>query len=160
MPVRNIRDGELIVTDSNSKTTTLDLEDAGLSWDVTANVVNVLDRGALSHMRSGDEAPVTGSIGLKFVDFEGSDVTTPSLYEFLTRSGNASQASSTNDDGGDVYTTEVQFKIYDTADALRETITFAKVCPMGAISFAEGEEYDTINFAFQDFETSPTIVQA
>jgi len=156
MPTRNIRDGELIVTDGNAQTVTLDLEDSGLSWEETRAVINVLDRGDLSHMRQGDEVPVTGSIGLKFQQFYG-NASTPSLREIFTRTGNATAWSSTNADGGDVYTVSLVFNIYDVDSSVLETITFNYVCLNGAMSFAEGDEYDTFTAAFQDHEVAPTV---
>lgn len=156
---RNIRGGTLIVTDGNAQTLTLDLEDSGLSWEMTDNVINVLDRGVLSHMRPGDEAPVTGNIGLKFKRFVGTNVTTPTLVEALTRTSNAANWSSTNTDGGDVYTMKLVFEIAAVGTTLAEEVTFAMVCPQGAIAFAEGDEWSTLSCAFQDFETAPSIRQ-
>ena len=156
MPTRNIRDGELIITDGNAQTVTLDLEDSGLSWEESRAVINVLDRGVLSHMRLGDEAPATGNIGLKFQQFFG-NATTPSLHEIFTRTGNATGWSSTNTDLGDVYTVKMVFKIYAVDNTVLETVTFNFACLNGAMSFAEGDEFDTFTAAFQDHEVMPTV---
>lgn len=165
---RNLRDGTLVINDGVAETITVALEEGNLSWGITKNIKNILDRGDLSHMRQGDEAPVTGKMTLKFNEFISSSSTSgtgtasaedPTPYEAFTRTGNAAAWVSTNDDNGDVHTVEMVFTIDDPNAAIDETVTFAKVSIM-SIEFGEGDEYDTLVIEFQDFETAPTIAKA
>lgn len=161
MPVRNLRDGELVIKDNGgANSLTVALDEGDLSWSETHNVVNVLDRGDLSHVRVGDQAPVAGSFTLKFVEFLSSGSGSgPTPYEGLTQTGAASEWTSTNDDNGDVYTVQVEFTISNPDSAgSDEKLTFAKVCPT-SIEFREGDEYDTLSVEFQDFEVQPTIAK-
>jgi len=154
---KNFRDGSIFVHDNNSQTARAEIvDDSSVSWEETVNRVNVSDRGDLSHMRQGEEAPCTGSFGLKFKQFHGAN-NSVTVYEALKQAGNAASWSSTNDDGGDVYTCTLVARIAAVGDTPAEVVTFAKVCPQGAISFSEGNEYNTLQFNFQDFETAPTI---
>lgn len=160
MPTRNLRDGELVIRDGSQSpnTITLTLHDGDLSWTRTSPVVNVLDRGDLSHMRRREQEPVTGRFTLKFVEFVSSGAPAdPSPYEALHQIGAAAGWTSTNDDNGDVYTLELVFTISNPdPSGGDETVTFAKLCPT-EVQFHEGDECNTLRVDFQDFETSPTI---
>ena len=162
MPTRNLRDGQLAINDGSPSpnTITLALDEGDLVWTERSRVVNVLDRGDLSHMRQGDEQPVTGRFTLKFVEFISSGAPAdPTPYEVLNRIGAAASWTSTNDDNGDVYTLELVFTITNPdPSGSDETVTFAKLCP-ARIELSEGDEYDTLSVEFQDFETAPTIAK-
>ena len=157
MPTRNLRDGTLVIRDGagTPNSTTVPLHDEALTWIEASPVVNVLDRGTLSHMRPGPESPVTGEFTAKFKRFETA-AGDPSPYEAITRTGAAAAWTSTNDDGGDVYTVELVFTIADPDGGSDEVVTFAKVCPL-RITFQQGDQYDTLTVVLQDFETAPDV---
>jgi len=155
---KNLRDGQLVIQDNAAvNTITLALEEGNLSFTVTKNVIEVLDRGVLSHMRQGDEVPVTLSFGIKFIEFytSGDDET---LYEAVMNEAGGAAWISTNDDGGDVYTVDMLFTIATpTSGEEAEIITFTKV--RGNFTFNEGDEYNTLAFDGTAFQTAPTIAK-
>jgi len=155
MPTRNLRDGSLAIRDGSPNSTTVALHDGALTWIEANPVVNVLDRGTLSHMRPGPESPVTGEFTAKFKSFETA-AGDASPYEAITRRGAAAAWTSTNDDGGDVYAAELVFTIVDPDGGASEVVTFAKACPL-RVTFQQGDPYDTLTVAFQDFETAPAV---
>lgn len=160
MPTRNLRDGELTIEDGSStpKTAAVALDNGELAWAETNPVVNVLDRGTLSHMRPGKQAPVVGSFRIRFHEFL-SDGDAASPHEALAHQGAAAGWTSTNIDNGGVYTVRLVFTIADPdAGELDEEITFEKVCPI-AIGFRQGDRYDTLTVEFQDFETAPDVAK-
>lgn len=159
---RNLRDGVVKFQDGagTPEEITLVLEDGGLSWEEKQNVINILDRGILDHQRKGDEEPVTGSIKFKFIQFiKQSSESDPTPYEVVTNTGAASSWTTTNSDGADVFNFRMILEIPSPISGEQaERITFEKVA-VTSLSFEEGDEYNTLSFDFQDFETRPTIVK-
>ena len=71
MPTRNLRQGRVRIVSGDLPVrleTTAAFTEGDLTWTRTKNVIQVKDRGGLSHLRRGDEEPVTFSFSAKFTD--------------------------------------------------------------------------------------------
>ena len=159
MPTRNLRDGQLLIQDAGANSVTVGLDRGELAWAETNPVVNVTDRGTLSHMRPGPQVPVAGRFTARFQEFVTAGPGDASPYEALTRTGRAAGWASTNTDNGDVYAVTLAFTIANPqAGGSDETITFALACPT-RIGFAQADPYDTLAVEFQDFQTAPAIAK-
>lgn len=67
---KNARHGRLTILsgDTTPLTRTVALEQMDLNWSKTREVVSILERGALDHLRRGNEAPMTWSFSAYFED--------------------------------------------------------------------------------------------
>ena len=160
MVTKNLRDGLIKLQDNAAANeTTLILDSGDLNYTENPNpVINVLDRGDLSHMRQGDEVPVTLSFSVKFTELISQGSTPVTLREALLLVEGASAWTSSNDDGGDVSTIDIEFLILSpTSGEQNELLTFTKV--HGSLEFAEGDEFNTLSFEGEAFITSPTIAK-
>lgn len=159
---KNLRDATMKIEDGagTPNSITLALEEGDLSYAIKQNVINVLDRGSLSHQREGDEEPVTGSFTVKYVELiKQTASSNPTPYEALTQTGAAASWTSTNTDGGGVYNTSIILEINDPdATNQDERTTLSKVRAT-SIDFSEGDEYNTLAFEFQAFVTKPTVAK-
>ena len=154
MATKNLRDGELVISDGGSESVTVALDEGDLTISEVQNLINVLDRGALDHRRLGDEVPVAVSFSLKFVEFIGGSGSNPTPYEALKQIGNAAAWESTED--GDVYAVNLVFTVTDPEGGDDEEITLSDFAHE-SIEFAEGDEYNTLTVDGSAFVTSPTI---
>ena len=158
MVTKNLRDGMIKIQDSGASNEVMLVLDSGdLNFTENPNpVINVLDRGDLSHMRQGDEVPVTLSFSVKFTEFMSQGSNPVTLREALLMVEAASAWTSSNDDGGDVDTIDIEFLILSpTSGDQNELLTFTKV--HGTLEFAEGDEFNTLSFEGEAFMVSPTI---
>jgi len=158
--VRNLRDGELQISDGGANSITLVLDEGNLSFEETRNVINVLDRGVLDHRRAGDEAPISVSFSLKYeylLADTGDTAEAISVREALTQSGAASSWAST-DSTGRPFSTRLTFWVKNPDTAGKdEKIVFEKFHPT-SIRVAEGDP-TMIEVTGEDFETIPTITR-
>lgn len=158
--VRKLADGIVTLRDNVAEMLELILEEGDLAWDYTHNIVNVLDRGTLSHMREGDQVPVTFTFTLKYVELvHPVGEVAPTPYECFTRTGNAAAWVSTNPDGGDVYTIDIQFDLKNPSPVGQdERLLFARAAHT-SIAFKEGGDYDTLVVSGQAFITRPAATR-
>jgi len=159
---KNLRDATIVFKDGSAPPNMIALvcEEGDTTWRESHAIVNVLDRGSLSHLRAGDEAPIEGSMTLKFKQFimQTSD-STPEPYEVLRGIGGAASWISTNPDGGDVVAFDMDvFIASPTSGEENDYIAFTKVVAT-EVTFTEGAEYDTLAFNFTAFETAPVIIK-
>jgi hypothetical protein len=162
---RNLRDGQLIVQDGTtptplSKTIDLDEGDFKMDWKPDGGEPRIiLNRGALSHFRKGDEKPVSGSFSAKLskiIADTGAGDSVPSEYEAITMTGLAA-AWVTTGLAGEPKLCKLVVKVANpNASGRREVITLDKV-KVSKVSFEEGEEYDKLSFEFVARVTAPTI---
>jgi len=160
--VRNLRDGELVITDGTSGTPqslTILLDEGDLSWTQRNNTIEVKDRGSIAdgHTRKGDDESVSLSFTVKWTQLIGksADAADPlQLYEFLmfTSGGNVVSTSGT----GQQETLQLEFTIVDPAGVASEQVTFAKVY-REQLTMTEGDDFNLIAFTGRDFETTPTV---
>lgn len=70
MPTKNLRQGRIDIEDGSSSalTKTAAFTEGDFTYTVTSNVIQVKNRGALDHLRKGDEEAITFSFSAKFVD--------------------------------------------------------------------------------------------
>lgn len=158
---KNLRDGTIKIRDGTTPANEVEIaiDEGDLSFTVHDNVINVLDRGDLSHMRKGDEAPVDLNFSIKFVEFLQSNGNPETLWEAIRNVGACAGWATTNDDGGDVFTIDIELSIASpTSGESTESIVFSKV--RGEFEFSEGDEYNTLSFTGTAFVTVPTISKA
>lgn len=155
---KNLRDAEVKLYDGTGSPNEiiLALEEGDLTFETTNNVNNILDRGILSHMRKGDEAPVPVTFTMKFTEMISQGSNPVTVYEAVEKVGAAAAWITTNTDGGDVYTLDMEVKIdTPTSGEDAELILLEKL--HGKFNFAEGDEYDTLTFEGEAFITRPAI---
>ena len=161
--VRNLRDGELVISDGTSTplTITLVLDEGDLSWTESEEAVQVLDRGVLAQVRPGNEVPVEISFSAKWNQLIGSSVSgsgdATELYEILNnRSSNFSSTRAV----GEKYTLKYVFTVTapGAVTTTDEIVTFLYVFKT-SMEMGEGDEMNTINFSGTDFETIPLITR-
>jgi len=160
--VKSLRDGLLKILDGTGTPNEVELvcDEGNLAFTVVPGgkeVKQILDRGALSHLRYGDEKPIPVSFDLKFKEFISIAGTTPkTVYEALMKVGRCSTWTSVIADGGGVYGVKLEFNI-DTpvSGAVSERVIFNKFVPE-SVDFKEGDP-NTLSVKGFDFETAPEI---
>lgn len=149
---RNLRDGVITLYDkAQANNCVVALDEGDLAWSQTQNVIEVLDRGVLDHIRKGDESAMDLSFTLKYQNLQADGVTP---YEAITQTSGASGWTSTRAE--DVYCISLSFAVLNTSDVTEETVSFRDVYYTD-ISFAEGDEFSTLAITGRSFRTSPTI---
>lgn len=160
--VKNMRDGTIKLKDGTATplVLTVTLDEGNLTYAMNANPsFTVFDRGVISHVRKGDEVPITGSFSVKYVDLIAPDAAAnETLYEVITKTDDASDWISTST-GTDVYTLDLEFLINDPGGGTDETVTFPD-CAFTDVEFAEGDEFDTLSVSFTSIATRPTVAHA
>jgi len=164
MPVRNYRDGVLIVQDGTTPTPneiTIAHEEGNLQWTETKNKVVVKDRGALDSRRAGDEEVCKLSFSANHVELCG-DVDTetedPTLREILHHIGNAAAWLSTAADGEEFAVRLIYWILNPDSSGKDEKVVFEKVA-LDSLRFQEAAEANTIAIEAEDFETKPTVTR-
>jgi len=166
MPVRNRRDGLIIVQDGTPGTPNeivIAHEEGNLSWTETLNKVAVLDRGALDSRRAGDEAPCKVSFASNHVELcsdilDSGEAETPTAREVFHQIGNAAGWLSTAADG-EAFAVRVIFWVLNPDSAGKdEKIVFEKVA-LDSLKFQEAAEANSLSFEAEDWETKPTITR-
>ncbi len=158
LPVKNLRDGVLVIADDGGTggadkiTVVLDLGD--LSWDEANPVDMISDRGTLDHARQGNDVPVAGQFGFMYTTHLDPNSATITPYEAVTQQGSAAGWGSDASNGGDAYAVILEFTIADPAGANAEVITFSEVY-VENINFAEGTPNSSMIATFRALQTRP-----
>lgn len=158
---RNLRDGELIVSDAASHSITLTLDMGGLSWTENEETVQVDDRGILGHVRPGNQRPCDLSYSLKWVHLIGDSVTGSGddvqFYELINQRANDYAGFG---QAGEKYMLKHQFTVTAPGQGANESerITFAKVYKVSC-NPSEGDDFNQISFTGIDYETRPVIAR-
>ncbi len=159
MPVRSLKDAVLTITDGASASIIVTLDNGDLSWTESQPINVISDRGVLDHARKANEVPVTVSFSAQFAGSVAgnSDSATVSLYEMLTKTGDASGYTS-DEPNSDTWAMVLGFAITDpdTGTAANETITFPR-WHCEELTITEGDPSDTIAASGQAMVTAPTI---
>lgn len=154
---RNLRDGQIKVFDGTTPTAlevTLTLEEGDLEFEEVTENIQVKDRGALDHVRPGDQMPVPLSFSVK-LDRVHEASTPVTLRDALKNAGGASSWVSVAGDH-EPYAVGIEFTVLDPAGGSDdETITFGKFF-QESIKFTEGSDYNTLQVSGFSYETSPT----
>jgi hypothetical protein len=168
MPVsnitRNLRDGELVITDGTTPTPlsmTILLDEGDLSWTQQSRTIEVKDRGSIAagHTRKGDEESISISFSAKWTQLIGKSAAGGDplqLYETLMFASGTGVKSTSAD--GEQDTLRFEFTILDPAGVAGEKITFEKVY-RESLTMSEGDEFNLISFSGRDFETAPAIAR-
>jgi hypothetical protein len=159
---KNLRDATIVLkTSGGAQSITLACEEGDLSFTIQDPIRRIMDRGALSHARAGDEAPVEGSMTLKFREFikqAGDADATP--YEFLMQVGTAAGYTGTlaaASGGNEVYCVEMEVTVADPITANSDELIEFAYLHAESVEFSEGDEYNTLRFTFVDWETAPSF---
>ena len=155
---RNLRDGVLTVFDQGANSAaTLTLDEGDLTWTEVQNVIEVLDRGTLDHIRKGDEAAMDVSFSIKFHDFYTPSAGDDGFYPYEAIKGVNQCSNWTSTRNEDVYCVSLEFQIWNDDDtAVIETIKFFDFY-WTSIEFSEGDEYNTLSVSGRSFATEPEI---
>ena len=156
---KNLRDGELTVTDNSSGTITVALDEGDLSYTISQDVREIYDRGTMDHLRAGNDMPTDVSFSVKFVgltDDASGGAANVSLYEAMTGTGGASgwtyTAAGSLSSAGDVNVCQLSFVITYGSDY--ETITFEDFFHT-SIEFSEGDDYNTLRVSGRAMDVLP-----
>ena len=165
MPVRNYRDGILVIEDGaeTANTITISHEQGNLQWTENLAKVVVKDRGALDSRRRGDEEPVKLSFAMNHVELSSDiedtgEAETPTLREVLQHIGNAAAWESTAAAGEEFSVRLIFWILNPDADGKDEKIVFEYVA-LDSLQFQEAAEADSQTINAEDFETKPTITR-
>jgi len=157
-----MRDGTLIIEDGDSNTLTLDTDEGDFSCEWGNDPRVVKQRGALSHLRDGDEETLSGTLNVKvskiradYSSLGGSD-TDPTPYDALLQKGPASAWDSVGT-AGEPYQIKLTLKIANPDTTGRREVVEIDKLRVGRVTFSEGDEYDTLAFPFTANITEPTI---
>jgi len=146
METRNFSDGTLVISDGATPTANsiiVTSADGQLSFEEAVTRRQIFRRDEFVEKRDGRTELVRLSFVLQFKEFVvaagGGD---PTPYEALKGIGEAASWEST-DDAGKSDARDLKFTIDDPAGGADEEITFSDFS-YERISFAEGEDYDTL----------------
>jgi len=162
--VRNLRDGELVITDGTSGTPqslTVLLDEGDLSWTQRTNTIEIKDRGSIAagHTRPGDDESVSLSFTARWTQLIGKSALGSDplqLYEMLMFTSGANVVSTSA--AGEQETLQLEFTVLDPAGVASEKVTFAKVY-RESLTMSEGKDFNLISFSGRDFEVIPTIAR-
>lgn len=154
---RNFRDGAIAIEDGTTptaNTVTLTLEMGDLTFTERKEYVQVDDRGALDHVRNGNQVPVPLSFSVK-VDRVSEASSPVTLRDALAGLRSASSWVSVAS-AWEPYAVKVVFTVSDpdTVTGDDEVITFAKFFPE-EIEFAEGDDTNTVGASGFSYEEKP-----
>lgn len=158
--VRNLRDGQLTITDAASASLTLVLDNGDLEFSLPQKeAIEIKDRGALCQVRDGDSMSIPISYSLKWQYLIGDTVTGSSdgtmFLEFIV---NRHDTYASVLPPGQKFALQHQFLVTDPANGAStdEQITFAKVYKED-VRLGEGDQFNQITFSGRDFEELPDI---
>lgn len=159
---RNMRDGQILIKDGASASITLDTDegDFNIEWGSEPRVIK--QRGALGHLRAGDEVPLKWSFKVKVSKLRADESTlggtdsVPTVIDAFEKKGPAA-AWTTTGASGEPHQVKLVFKIANPVSAgRREVITLDK-SRASSWKFAEGDEYDTLEASGISMITEPAI---
>ena len=153
---RTLRDGSLAISDGAGTPQTMTVQWAAgdFKWTVTKNFVQVLDRGVLQDVRSGDQEACTFSFTGRMTNLYGSAGSDPEqLYEMLTHRASLGLTSTAS--SGWPLALQLVFTIANKASAADETVTFAK-CYFTSVEPSEADP-NVIAVSGFSFEEEPAI---
>lgn len=146
---RNLRDDQLTIMDlSGTNNQILALCEGNLKVTEPKNVIEVKERGALSHRRPGDAEYLDVSLSVKFKRFGGyATAHGPELPEILKKIGKASAWVTTATDGGGVFMLDLMLIIASPIASQAAEILYLRRCDVRNMSFSEGNEYNTFEYS-------------
>lgn len=159
--VKTMRDGTIKLIDATPTTPheiTIPFSVGDLTFTIKNNIINIMDRGTLNHMRAGDEEPITGSFSVKLAEFYSqTSATSPTMYEALFKLGDAAGWVSVVPCS--IYAVKCELSYASPCDDEDgEKITFNKFIATD-VNFKEANDGNTLSVTFTDYETKPTITK-
>jgi len=152
------RDGVLTIKDGSGTPNTLEVTfDMGdIAINRKQNVQTIKDRGALSHLRLGEEDPLEVSFSAYYRGLAAASGIT--VYEALFGESAAVSASwvSTTEDASDVWTTDLSIVYSDVDGSSTETV---ECSDFACTEFSLNEAADGIKLSFSGIcaTTSPSV---
>ena len=162
--VRNLRDGQLVISDGTGTplTLTLALDNGDLSWSSPESDVQIKDRGNLDHVRDGDQEAIELSFSSMWTNLVNASEAGASagsanvLYEMIENEGSTYTSVA---QAGEKYQLKYAFTVTDpAAGANTELIEFNSVYKQN-LECSEGDDANTLSFSGISYETAPTITQ-
>ena len=143
----------LDISDGDDPVNKIELTAIGgeLKFSEHLSKVFITNRGTLSEVLEGDEAPVLVEFDLRFRGLKAGGQT-PTAFEALTNSGAASGWISTRP-AGQAYCLDVVFNIADPEGGTGEVITFGDFT-LESIEFVEGNEVDLLSVKGRAFSVT------
>lgn len=157
---RNLRDGQIVMKDGSStpKTVTITVEEGNFTFTENFPTREILDRGALSHVRVGDEVPMTLSFSIKAMQVIGFTHTTADANQVYELVRNLESAYTSTRSTGERYCFDVEFTVTDPAGVASEKFVFED-CYDDSVTYSEGADNNTISLSMKCFRTKPTITR-
>lgn len=161
---RNKQHGTVTLKDGTGtpKTLLIPIAPGDLQWSANPNPGQVvMNRDQLSHFTVAPQTPMTGSLTIKFTEWKGKSLSgaNPSVYDAMTKTGNASTWVSTSECGP--FTTDMVYAISNPCSGAgtgidqAEDLTFLD-CLWGPFNFSEGSDTDTIQIPFTAMIQTPS----
>ncbi|RTL31272.1 MAG: hypothetical protein EKK55_01090 [Rhodocyclaceae bacterium] len=165
---RNKQHGTITISDGTGtpKTLQIPISPGDLQFSASPNPGQVvMNRDVLSHFTIAPQTPVTGRLSIKFTEWKGKGLSgaNPSVYDAMTKTGNASSWVSTSTCGP--YTTDMTFAIANPCSGAgtgidqAESLLFSDVL-WGPFNFAEASDTDTIEIPFTALVTAPSSTRS
>lgn len=165
---RNKQHGTITISDGSGspKTLLIPISPGDLQFSADPNPGQiVMNRDVLSHWTIAPQTPVTGRLSIKFTEWKGKSFSgaNPSVYDAMTKTGNASSWVSTSTCGP--YTTDMTFAIANPCSGAgtgidqAESLLFSDV-RWGPFNFAEASDTDTIEIPFTALVTAPSSTRS
>jgi len=158
---RNLRDGELVISDGSTPplTLTVVLDEGDLTWTQRQRTIEVKDRGSIAagHLRKGDDESVQLSFTARWTQLIGKsahEADALQLYETLMFASGTGVTSTSG--AGQQETLTFVFTVVDPAGVAGETITFSKVY-RETLTLSEGDDANLIAFSGRAFTTAPIV---
>lgn len=159
--VRNLRDGELRISDgaTPANALTVILDEGNLSWTQRSQTIEIKDRGSIAdgHLRRGDQQSTTISFSAKWTQLVGRSANSADplqLHEVLTFAAGTNLKSTSRP--GEENTLQFEFVVTDPAGIASERIVFAKVY-RDTLTLREAPDANLIVFSGKDFSPTPQV---
>jgi len=156
--IKSLRDAVLTVIDGTTPTPNeveVLVASGDLSIRETREYKEILDRGTLHQLKSGDEVPMDISFSARFHGYQVADSGENAIEAIMGRGG-ASGYTSTLDATTNVYTTNLRWDLKDKDASTEETVTLSHFYPT-SLEVSEGDDANTYTVTGRAFVTAPTI---
>jgi len=152
---RNLRDGTVKFLDASTNSLSLAIDEGDFKSTESENTRNITDRGALDHIRTGDEEPSTFSVSVKFTQWYGAGATLQTLKELKDNPAALSWSSTAATGEPRTFTTLIE-TVDPGATAWVESYTLTR-CRVNTLEFSEGDEYNTLALTGTAYITAGTV---
>ncbi len=156
---RNLRDDVILITDNDAvNILTLTLDEGNFEATETPGApINIRDRGILDHVRTGDEEPVTISLGAMFTQYIGAGTDVDTIADAIRFAAPFSWSSAGST--GEPNMLAISLIITNPGTTATEIISYDRLVPTQFV-IAEGDEFNTIRLEGTAFVTTATVTSS